>query len=599
MKQVSWKASKLYNHLTSAFYPIPYNKNKRLVAGGKFEMRMTVGKKLGLGFFSVIFIVLMVGLSGLWALWKLNTEYQSLLKNNVETVLMFEQLLSDQNEDAKNIHAYILYEDDVYLNHRQEVVDAIKLKIKQLDKRLASKKEKELLKEIKETSFTFQQISEIVIRDVNEGNMDSAMKISAEAAIYQVAVTEQIEQLIVIQKKAQQQTEENLQQIAKGIQLFIIVMIGVAILVSSIIARLISENIANPVRKMTRALKKLAKGNFIIEPVTLKNQDEIGEMSYAFNDMVLDLHALITNARLSAEQLSGHAEELSASAEESLAASETVARITEKNIISCDVQVKIVKESATAMDEMVTSLNRITDDNEAMLLSSNEVVRLVDDGVSLMFDFTKQMQSITTTIEHSTEIMREMAIHSEQIRTVTSLITVIAEQTNLLALNAAIEAARAGEHGKGFAVVAGEVRKLAEQSKQSAEIIGRMIDTMMNNVDKAVSSTEDNNKRVFEGMSVTEKTETVFTQISDAVKDMSEKSITVATAVEQIRAMTDEIANSLSTIEMLAQEAAMEAQSSNAATEEQFAAVGEISTSSQTLAELAETLHGNMARFRV
>lgn len=562
-------------------------------------MRMTVGKKLGLGFLSVIFIVILVGLSGLWALWKLNTEYQSLLKNNVETVLMFEQLLSHQNEDAKNIHAYLLYKDDMYLNHRQEVVDAIKQKIKQLDKRLASKQEKALLKEIKETSFTFQQISEIVIRDVNEGNMDSAMKISAEAAIYQVAVTEQIEQLIAIQKKAQVQTEKDLQQIVGGIQWFIVIMIGVAVLVSSIIARLISKNIASPVRKMTRALNKLAKGQFAIEPVTLKNQDEIGDMSHAFNDMVLDLRALIVNARFSAEQLAGHAEELSASAEESLAASETVADITEKNIISSDVQVKTVKDSATAMDEMVTSLDRITDDNEAMLLSSNEVVRLVDDGVALMLDFTKQMHSITTTIEHSTEIMHEMADHSEQIRTVTSLITVIAEQTNLLALNAAIEAARAGEHGKGFAVVADEVRKLAEQSKQSAEEIGRMIDTMMNNVDKAVRSTEDNNERVAEGMIVTEKTETVFTQISGAVKDMSEKSITVATAVEQIRAMTDEMANSLSTVEMLAQEAATEAQSSNAATEEQLAAVGEISTSSQTLAELAETLHGNMARFNV
>ena len=129
-------------------------------------------------------------------------------------------------------------------------------------------------------------------------------------------------------------------------------------------------------------------------------------------------------------------------------------------------QVAIVNETVLAIGEVVTGINRITEDNKAMLLSSEDVAQLVEEGASLMEDVNGQMTVISSAIGQSAEIMNGMANYSEEIRKVTSLITSIAEQTNLLALNAAIEAARAGEHGKGFAVVAEEVRNLAEQSKR-------------------------------------------------------------------------------------------------------------------------------------
>src|SRR5690606_26028628 len=122
--------------------------------------------------------------------------------------------------------------------------------------------------------------------------------------------------------------------------------------------------------------------------------------------------------------------------------------------------------------------------------SSDEVSRLVGEGANLMKDVTDQMSSISASIRNSANIITDLSVHSENIRNVTGLITGIAEQTNLLALNAAIEAARAGEQGKGFAVVANEVRNLAEQSKDSAEEIGRMIEAVIQNVSRAVESAE-------------------------------------------------------------------------------------------------------------
>ena len=248
---------------------------------------------------------------------------------------------------------------------------------------------------------------------------------------------------------------------------------------------------------------------------------------------------------------------------------------------------------------MVTGINQITDDNEAMLGSSGEVARLVVAGAGLMNDVTVQMSNISKSIRQSADIITDLSVHSENIRRVTELITGIAEQTNLLALNAAIEAARAGEHGRGFAVVANEVRNLAEQSKASAEEIGRMIDAITQNVSLAVNSTEAGAERVNEGLGITEKTNKVFTQIELASNDMNMKIETVSAAINQIRTMSERVTYSAAKVQDLAIQASSEAQSTSAATEEQLAANQQIASSAQTLSEVAEKLQNDMGRFTV
>ena len=294
-----------------------------------------------------------------------------------------------------------------------------------------------------------------------------------------------------------------------------------------------------------------------------------------------------------------HAEELSTNSEESLSASALVADISERNMLASELQTASLKDSAISIDEMVTGINQITKDNEIMLSSSEEVALLVNDGGALMQNLTNQMSIIRTTIGQSSTTIRDMATHSEQIRNITSLISGIAEQTNLLALNAAIEAARAGEHGHGFTVVATEVRNLAEQSKTSAEEIGRMIDSMIQDVTKTVSNSEVGNRQVEEGLVVTEQAEDVFNRIEYATNDMREKITTVSGAINQIRTMTDHISNESKSLEKLAMQSSAEAESTSSATEEQLAINEEISTSAQTLAKLAEELQKDMAKFEI
>lgn len=562
-------------------------------------MKFTVGKKLWSGFLSVLFIMLMIGVIGLLALADINSQYRYLIDDRLKKVVLLEELLATQNAKSNLIRGYLLYEDDSFLKTLEVQDTSYNEKLVVLDGLIRSENARKILSELKEASSNYDNHTSSIITLHKDGDYENAFLTATKGAVFSDTITEATGQLIDHQNEEAEITEAELLNKLKATRIFIVALLIVAAVVSIIVANIISRSIARPVGKMTDALKQIADGDFAIDKLTIRNQDEIGEMATAFNGMTADLRTIITNTRESANHLAIQAEGLSASSEESLAASEMVAEIAEKNLIASDAQVDIVKNSNIIMNEMITGIDQITDDNNAMHESSEEVTRLVSEGSALIRDFTNQMNTISTTIGHSSEIIGEMANYSEEIRSVTSLITDIADQTNLLALNAAIEAARAGEHGSGFAVVAEEVRNLAEQSKQSAEEIGRMIDTMIENVSQAVSSSKDGNQRIEEGLAVTEKTGEVFNMIEIATNDAGEKGETVSQAIKRIRAITSEVESATRQIEELAIESSAEAQSTSAATEEQLAANEEITSSSQTLAELSEKLQSDMRRFTV
>lgn len=548
---------------------------------------------------AVLLLMAIVGVTSFTSPSKVHNEYSAMLDGEITKVVLLEKLLTTQSKISNDIRGYLLFGEESYLQNRDQQRETFEQQWDILNQMAWTDRERTLIDELKEVRESYVEITDEALAKFNTGDKERALNIASDAAIFQGIMEENINELIDFQNESTNQVRQDAQDLLTLIRVFTIGLMVVAFIVSIVVAIVISRSIARPVGKMTTALTELAGGNFVIEPVTIRNQDEIGEMATAFNRMAKDLRSIILNAQGSAVELAAQAEELSASSEESLAASEMVAEISENNLLGSESQAAIVNETNLAIGEVVTGINRITEDNETMLVSTEDVVRLVEEGASLMEEVNGQMTVISSAIGESAGIMSSMASYSEEIRKVTSLITDIAEQTNLLALNAAIEAARAGEHGKGFAVVAEEVRNLAEQSKRSAGEIGTMIDTMIGNVGQAVSSTKGGSQRVEEGLVVTERTRDVFNRIEQAASDVGEKVTTVSTAIEQIRTMTNAVANGSIKVQELAVESSSAAQSTSAATEQQLAANEEISSSAQLLAELSEKLQSDMSRFKV
>ena len=131
-----------------------------------------------------------------------------------------------------------------------------------------------------------------------------------------------------------------------------------------------------------------------------------------------------------------------------------------------------------------------------------------------------KMMVLKQRIQIIAELILELSEYIQQIGSIIGLVEDIAEQTNMLALNAAVEAARAGEHGKGFAVVAGEIRKLADESKQATTKIASLINDIQHTTNSTVMATEEGSKEIDSGVKLAGNIEQNFNVLNDALTNL-------------------------------------------------------------------------------
>ena len=148
----------------------------------------------------------------------------------------------------------------------------------------------------------------------------------------------------------------------------------------------------------------------------------------------------------------------------------------------------VEKLKALSEDSVQTSKNTEKQVTQSISFSEKE-----HDAISSNAD---KMLVLRQKIQMIAELILELSEHSQQIGSTISVVDDIAEQTNMLALNAAVEAARAGEHGKGFAVVAGEIRKLADESKQAITKITSLTSNIQYTTNSTVMATEEGSKEI-------------------------------------------------------------------------------------------------------
>lgn len=143
------------------------------------------------------------------------------------------------------------------------------------------------------------------------------------------------------------------------------------------------------------------------------------------------------------------------------------------------------------------------------------------------------------------ELILELSEYIQQIGSIIGLVEDIAEQTNMLALNAAVEAARAGEHGKGFAVVAGEIRKLADESKQATTKISSLINDIQHTTNSTVMATEEGSKEIESGVRLAGNIEQNFSVLNEAVTKLMNFIENVSFSSENQEKLSEEVVKNL------------------------------------------------------
>lgn len=233
--------------------------------------------------------------------------------------------------------------------------------------------------------------------------------------------------------------------------------------------------------------------------------------------------------------------------------SEIAATIEEEDRTASQ-QAASVNETTTTMNQLGSSARQSTEQAEAAATAAQQALEAAESGNKAVEETISSMSNLKEKVGAIAEQILQLSEQTNQIGSISQLVSDLANQTNMLALNAAVEAVRAGEHGKGFAVVAGEIRKLADQSKQSAEKIGGLVAEIQNAINSTVMVTDEGTKTVDSGMEVTEKTAEAFGHITEAVNNVVMNNQQISLNIHQQASGIEQVLEAMNTLNQGAKE---------------------------------------------
>lgn len=375
-------------------------------------------------------------------------------------------------------------------------------------------------------------------------------------------------------------------------------MMGVFI-VAIVIGMFVITRIAKHLDGAVDYLGTLSKGalNLTVKKDLVVRKDEVGDIARAIQRLVESMRDIITNITTSSQALQGFSEEFSASFDRiaesinnvNIAVDEIANGSSSQAAETMSASQKVTK-MGTALDETTANVETLGSSSVKMREYNKTAAKNLDE-LSAISETTK---SSVLLVQNQTNQTNDSA---QEIREATELITDIANQTNLLSLNASIEAARAGENGRGFAVVADEIRNLSEQSRESAERIVEIVNTLIANSNTSVTTMNEVAENIRTQNNKIEETGEMFRSLNEEIAEVTE-------AIEKIRKQTEALDVQKKEVLDIVDGLAAIAEQNAAGTEETSASMAEFHEiidscheATEELTKLAQNLADHTERF--
>ncbi|TYP83771.1 methyl-accepting chemotaxis protein [Blastococcus xanthinilyticus] len=341
----------------------------------------------------------------------------------------------------------------------------------------------------------------------------------------------------------------------QGRTLTLIIMVA-GLVISVLLAFLVARGVTRPVQRIREVLGQVAAGDLTVRAGRTGGA-ELEEMAQSLDETLDAIGGVLRLVGDSANRLADASQKLDSAAEGIATNARTAAGQADDVVASAGAVASSVDTVATGSSQMESAIREISQ-------NASEASRVAGQAVSVA--------------ENTTKTVGKLGDSSQEIATVIKLINGIAEQTNLLALNATIEAARAGEAGKGFAVVASEVKELAQETARATEDISKRVEAIQADTAGAVDA---------------------ISQISSVIGEINDFQATIAAAVEEQTATTNEMNRNVAEAASGTQGIAAAISGLAAGTQETNQRVADAQSAAGELARMSGELQQAVARFTV
>ncbi|MFM5728528.1 methyl-accepting chemotaxis protein [Aeromonas veronii] len=513
-----------------------------------FYKNLSIGKKIAVVFAVIAAVNVVFGVFLSSELRGVRDRVLNFTDSTLPSVLSVETLLYDVSYVRRAQFALLMVDDAADLQARrgriQENIRKVDEAFRAYEATVGADNERQVFNQAKQQWLTYQRsVNEFDMLLVQGQHDQAKTQLFASNPLFG-ALEQAVNSLIQVNLGFVKENRGSLLGSVSMVTTFAMVSIGALLVFMVVMTWFLTRQICLPLQAVVAQANAIAAGDLTHQ---LERQhigrDELGMLAKASLKMQDNLRGLIEEVVAAVTQLGAAIDEVSAVSEQSA-----------KGIQSQQQEISLV---ATAMTQMKATVADVAGNTEHTSESASAANTLARKGNQ---DVQRSLVAITRVaeeIEQAGTLVAELERESAQINVVVDVIRSIADQTNLLALNAAIEAARAGEQGRGFAVVADEVRTLAGRTQASTGEIVAIIETLQSRANQAKEVTGLSCDMIRQCVTQSEQTGTGIQQIEEAVAQIADMAIQIASACGEQDAVSDELGRNVERINESANEVAL------------------------------------------
>lgn len=364
---------------------------------------------------------------------------------------------------------------------------------------------------------------------------------------------------------------------------------------------MIAGRIAKYIGEVANKLDVYAKGDFTVgvHPLLLKVSDETGVAARAIQNLKESMIQMIGDIKNNVEKINAKNGQLVNVAKGVLESSEGISEATIQVANGISNQSADLISISQFMDEFSKKFDGVVEAVREMDEKAEGINDVVTEGNQSTALLIQSVESMSTIFKEFINKLQLLNSNISQITDITNVINQIAEQTNLLALNASIEAARAGEAGRGFSVVAEEIRKLAEQSKESSANINELILGISTESNEIMSSTDILNEELASQVKIMNVSMEGYKKIITNINEMIEHIVSVNEATHKMTDDKNMIVEKIEVATSVAEEVAASAEEISAASESARQSIAEVNTITIELEQSTKEVREHIDKFKI
>ena len=469
-------------------------------------------------------------------------------------------LIMAQNDDQLNAAAKDVEENEKMVHQNLDII------MKQF---LGDKKQ---IEDFREEFKKWKPIQEREIDLLKQGKRDEAVAITKGEAARFVADLEN--DTAALTDFATDKASQFLANAKKDARTAYIVMGVIALLglfFAVVTALSITNSITRPLTRAVNVAQQLAANDISVQVGEVDSKDETGILARSMKNMVENLRRQILEITEGVNVLAASASEISSTTTQFASSFTEIATSISETVTS----IKEVKQTSELSSEKA---RYVSDSTQNVVQVSRDGEKSVNETITAMNSIQEQMASIAESIVGLSE-------KNQSIGEIIAVVEDISEQSRLLAVNASIEAVKAGEHGKGFSVVAGEIKELAQQSRQSTSQVRGILTDIQKATGNSVMVTEKGNKTVDSGVKQALRTGDAIQMLGQSVVESSQAATQIEATARQQLAGIDQVFTAMENI--------------NVAIKQNAEGARQLESSAQNLEELGRKLKTIVQNYKI